>query len=240
MTASVRPDGERQEQNTVWLWISAWMTVASAGDPTVVLAMGDGLVAGPPAAVAPEVAAAWVTSLADCLDERATDAYSVTDRATPGETVKTARAKVGQLRKEPADVVVVTLGAQELADDQAQAEQLAGQLETLLTEMRAPKQPTPVILVGMVPPTLAQAGPDDGERQSAIDARTEAWNAEVAKLARRLPGVRHLDVWQDWPRDGARQAHTEKGWHLSEQGHARVAAAVCDAVVALKAPPRKR
>jgi lysophospholipase L1-like esterase len=97
-----------------------------------------------------------------------------------------------------------------------------------------------VILVGMVPPTLSQAGPDDTERQAALDARTEAWNAEVAKLARRLPGVRHLDVWTDWPRDGARATHTDKGWHLSEQGHARVAAAVCDAVVSLKPPARKR
>lgn len=224
----------------MWLLFSAWMTAALAAPPTVVLAMGDGLVAGPPAAVAPEVAAAWVTSLADCLDERSSGAYSVTDRATPGETVKTARAKVGQLRKEPADVVVVTLGAQELADDQAKAEQLATQLETLLTEMRAPKQPKPVILVGMVPPTLSQAGPDDADRQVAIDARTEDWNAEVAKLARRLPSVRHLDVWTDWPRDADRATHTEKGWHLSEQGHARVAAAVCDAVVALKTPARKR
>ncbi len=223
----------------MWLLFSAWMTVANASPPTVVLAMGDGLVAGPPAAVAPEVAAAWVTSLADCLDERAAGAYSVTDRATPGETVKSARAKVTQLRKEPADVVVVTLGAQELADDAAEAEQLGSQLETLLTEMRGPKSVTPVILVGMVPPTLAQAGPDDSEHQAAIDARTEDWNAEVAKLSRRLSGVRHLDVWKDWPRDGARADHTELGWHLSEQGHARVAAAVCDAVVSMKAPKKR-
>ncbi|MEQ1501497.1 MAG: hypothetical protein ABMB14_04660, partial [Myxococcota bacterium] len=52
---------------------------------------------------------------------------------------------------------------------------------------------------------------------------------QVAKAA---DGVSHVNLLADWPKDGeARAALTVHGWALSDQGHARVAAAVCDAVL---------
>ena len=216
----------------MWWWAAA----ALAGSPAAVVAMGDGLVAGPPAAVAPEVAGGWVASLADCLEERGPGDYAVVDRAVAGETAASARKKVADVHTLAPALVVVTLGAQELADDKAEPSALVQELERLVGELRPKKSRLPIVLVGMVPPSLEQAGAGGEERQRAIDARTEAWNGEVAALARRI-GAAHVDVWRDWPRGERRATHTERGWHLSEQGHARVAAAVCDAVVAAVPPP---
>lgn len=217
-----------------------WLTAAAlAGAPATVVAMGDGLVAGPPAAVAPEVAGGWVASLADCLEERVPGGFTVVDRAQPGETAASARKKVSGVRELQPRVVVLTLGAQELADDKAEPSALTGELERLVGELRPKKSRVGVLLVGMVPPSLEQAGAPGDDRQKAIDARTEAWNGEVAELAKRLDAVGHVDLWKDWPRGERRVEHTELGWHLSEQGHARVAAAVCDAVIE-QLPPSGR
>ena len=73
-----------------------------------------------------------------------------------------------------------------------------------------------------------------GADQVALDQRAESWNAAIAAAAAQ-PGVAHVDLWKDWPRSGPeRAALTADGQRLTDQGHARVAAAVCDAVLSWK------
>jgi hypothetical protein len=220
----------------VWWLASALALAETPPEPqtpvmAAVVAMGDGLVAGPPASEAPPVAGGWVPSLADCLEERAPGRFSVIDRAVTGETAASARKRVREVVGLTPAMVVVTLGAQELADPDATAEALTVSLRDLVGALH--KRDTPrVLLVGMVPPTLTQTAYADRERQVKADARTTEWNASVAALAEQLPAVQHVDLWADWPRDAARAELTRQGWSLSEQGHARVAAAICDAVLA--------
>ncbi len=214
----------------MWMLLAASLAWADA-PPKPVVAMGDGLVAGPPASEALPVAGGWVPSLADCLEERAPGAFAVVDRAESGETARSARKKVRDVVGLGPSTIVVTLGAQELADPDATTAALTGDLRALVDALHKRERPR-VLLVGMVPPTLAQTDYADADRQQKADARTTEWNAAVASLATELPAVQHVDLWRDWPRDGERATLTQKGWSLSEQGHARVAAVVCDAVMA--------
>jgi lysophospholipase L1-like esterase len=58
------------------------------------------------------------------------------------------------------------------------------------------------------------------------------WNKALGAVAESADDVAVVDLWTDWPRAAAeRGALTLNGWHLSDQGHARVAAAVCDALI---------
>jgi hypothetical protein len=128
--------------------------------------------------------------------------------------------------------VVVTLGAQELADAATDPKRLGEELGALVGELKPRKGPK-VLLVGLVPPTLSQVVGADAATQAGVDERTTEANRALAALAAGSEAVEHLDLWADWPREGAaRAALTERGWSLSDQGHARVAAAVCDALLA--------
>jgi len=200
-----------------------------AGDgPRTIVAIGDGLVAGPPTSAAKPVAGGWVPSLADCLEERAPGRFALVDRAAPGETAATARERLAAVKKLAPAMVVMSLGAQELADPDTTSEALRTDLQQLAAEVGD----TQVLLVGLVAPTLTQTAYADVNRQRRADERTTEFNAAVADLAKASDRLVHVDLWRDWPRDAARADLTQKGWSLSEQGHARVAAAVCDAVVA--------
>jgi hypothetical protein len=64
-----------------------------------------------------------------------------------------------------------------------------------------------------------------------VGAPTKAWSDELAALARAEPGIEPVDLLVEWPTDDAGQAALATGGALSDQGHARVAAALCDAVL---------
>jgi len=198
--------------------------------------MGNGLVALPAGAergATETVPGGWVTVLQDCLDEGAPASFTVIDRAVPGETAKSARERVDGVVELSPGLVVVALGAQELGDESPSPARFKRDLQRLVDALRqAPRKPD-VLLLGMVPPTLAQAGEVPGNAQQDIDNRTSAWNEALKSVASEQAGVRHVDLWSDWPREsGQRAGLTVNGWHLSDQGHARVGAAVCDGVMA--------
>jgi lysophospholipase L1-like esterase len=224
-------------------------------DPQAVVALGDGVVAGAPARSEAEAAVpgGWVTVLADCLQERAPQRFSVVDRGRPGETVAGAKERIAGVRELAPAWVVLTLGAPELGDEHVDAKKLGKELDAVVDELRAKAgpeaRPPNVLLVGTVPPTLSQVAPaesapkdgapkegapkDDGAKQTAVDARAAGWNKVLASLAAPGQGIVHLDLWSDWPKaDEPRAALTVNGWSLSDQGHAKIAASVCDAVLA--------
>lgn len=213
-------------------WTALGMAWAGAD---AVVAIGDGLVAGPSedaAAASPTLPGGWVAVLGDCLEERKPARYSVVNRARAGETVRSARKRLGGIMELQPRLVVVGLGAQEFGRDRKPDAFRTG-LSSLVATVREGPTPPAVVLVGMVPPTLAQV--EQGERQQAEDERTQRWNAVLVDIAAEHSGVHALDLWGDWPQEGAaRGALTAQGWNLTDQGHARVAAAVCDWVVAEK------
>jgi len=211
--------------------IALLLAATALAGPQPVVALGDGLVAGNPPVETSAGPGGWVAALADCLEERAPGQWSVVDRTVAGDTATTARARVGDVRDLGPALVVVSVGAVELADPRAQPQAFKAQLGKLADSLRAPPG-LPVMLVGVIPPTLSQVGPDAGD-QAAVDARTRTWNQVLAEVASPSADITHLDLWTSWPREGAaRAALTTDGVHLSDQGHARVAAAVCDAVLA--------
>jgi hypothetical protein len=198
-----------------------------------------------------------VPALADCLEERAPRRYTVVDRLQDGETLASAQRKyvgadAGGEPPDPAEaaalgevhpaLVVVGLGGRELAAEAFDVKALRGALGGFVTGLR-PKGRKPeatVLLLSAVPPTLAQVEGADPALQEKLDRRAADWNGALADLARPGAGLVHVDLLRDWPKDPtSRAALTVNGWSLSDQGHARVAAAVCDAVLALPAevPP---
>lgn len=210
-----------------------WLLFASlALAQTTVVALGDGLVAAPPPVVtaraADTVPGGWVTVLADCLEERAPRAFTVVDRASGGETTASLLERARSLGDLAPEVVVLGLGARELAVVAVDEAAVRAELGHLVGALRAMSGPPGVLLVGLVPPVVAQAAGD----QDAIDAQTAAYNRLLAEVAAQTAGVHHVDLQGDWPKGRARAALTAEGSRLTDQGHARVAAAVCDAIVA--------
>ena len=205
--------------------------MALAADPVV--AMGDGLVVAPPdAKTAANSTGSWVASLGDCLQEASSEQFRVVDRVAPGETVRSARDKVAAVVELSPAVVVVGLGARELGSAKPDSSKFRKELGKLVRDLRATETPSQVLLVGMVAPTLHQADAGDPEAQEKLDALADEWNASLGDVAKQ-EGVRHVDLWASWPRKGGeRAALTTGAWELSDQGHARVAAAVCDALSA--------
>jgi GDSL-like lipase/acylhydrolase family protein len=228
--------GRAREEGLV-LWFVA---TAALADPVAVLALGDGLVAAAPAegAKASSVPGGWVPVLADCLQERAPQRFSVVDRVAAGETLATAHDKLAGARELGPDFIVVALGARELAGDPLEPAKLRGELDSLVADLRqkriGPGRRPTVLLLSAVPPTLSQVAGSDPALQVHLDERAASWNQVLADEARTGDGVVHVDLLADWPRDGAaRSALTVGGWSLSDQGHAKVAAAVCDALLAI-------
>ena len=213
--------------------ISLWLfSQAIAGTPVV--ALGDGLVVSPAEAAGPGPSAgSWVAVLADCLDERSPAKYRVVDRVQSGETVRSALKKVEAIRALKPSVVVVGLGARELGQVKPDAVKFRRDLGRLVRDLRVDDTTTDVLLVGMVSPVLAK---DSTDQQSSVDEQASVWNVSLAELAAEDEGIQHVDLWASWPRTGAdRSALTEQVWTLSDQGHARVATAICDALIDLSA-----
>jgi hypothetical protein len=121
-------------------------------------------------------------------------------------------------------LIVITFGASEV-DEDGDMKQFKREVSTLIKSMQEPRNPR-VLLIGLVPPTMS------------MDDQTANWNTALADVARES-GVEHINLLAGWPTDDEdRSALTDQGARLSDQGHARVAAAVCDVV--LPTTPRKK
>lgn len=196
---------------------------------STVVTLGDGPLVAPSIVVtartADTVPGGWVTVLADCLEERAPRAWTVVDRATIGETAKSASKRLGEVSELGPEVVVLGLGARELVVSEPDIVALRGDLTRLVAELRKGSAPPGVLLVGLVVPVLAS---DEAE----VERRTIAYNGLLAEIAEENAGVHHVDLQSDWPQGRARATLTAEGGGLTDQGHARIAAAVCDAIVA--------
>jgi hypothetical protein len=223
------------------------ITAALAADPLPLVTLGGGVVMGPgapapaPAATVAEPAPAaapapapalapmpggWVPVLADCLEERAPQRFTVIDRASLGATVSQIRAHLGEVRALGPAWVVVTLGGAEMGEQKG----LRAELEGFVAEVGVGR----VVLVGLVPVTVDGAEP---AVQASADARAARWNKLLDEVASRVAaqgaGVVHVDLWSQWPKDAAgRAALSTRSGALTDQGLARVAAAVCDVVLA--------
>ncbi len=198
-----------------------WLVAAAYAGALPVVAMGDGLVAGASPSAAP---GGWVAVLQDCLEERAPGRFSVVDRANGGPVRETFE-RGDAVRELDPTVVVVTFGAHAL--DGVSAPSLEKDVGKLIRALRSGDAPPRVVLVG-VAPAVASVAAD----QAKLDEQIAAWNAVLTTAASK-DGVRRVDLLTDWPADPAARAGLASGaWALSDQGHARVAAAVCDAVLA--------
>ncbi len=178
-----------------------WWWVVAAWAGSPVVALGDG-----GTAPANPVTGGWVTVLADCLEERAPGQFSVVDRTIASNHKGVAVAELG------AAAIVVALGP-----DDTPIGAFRRELGRLIRSLRdaAPQ----IVLVGIAPPSTGDA------------ARAAAWNAAVASAAQAEPGVRHVDLLADWPVEEAARAALTTDGILSDQGHARIAAAVCDTLL---------
>lgn len=224
-----------------------FIAAAHAAEPLPVVTLGSGVAAAPPKqAPTPEPSASaggpeppslaplpqppkqapnpggWIPVLADCLEERASGRYTVVDRSSLGGTLAQIRGHLPEVRALSPAWVVVALGAAELGEPKgARAE-----LEGLVSELGVGR----VLLVGLVPSLTEGAEP---AAQATLDEQAARWNKLLGEVASKGGGVVHVDLWSQWPKDPAgRAALSTRSGALSEQGLARVAAAVCDAVLA--------
>lgn len=211
-------------------------SLALAADPVV--AIGDGLVVAPSQVQTADASTgSWVAALADCLEEAESGRFRVVDRVQSGETARSARDRVSDLRDLKPSVVLVGLGARELGATRPDANRFRKDLMRLLRDLRGFDEPAEVVLVGMVAPTLHQADVGGDPEQSVMDDLADTWNATLGDFAKG-EGIRVVDLWKSWPRDGEdRAALTTGAWELSDQGHVRVAAAVCEVLLAAPAGP---
>jgi hypothetical protein len=214
------------------------ITAALAADPLTLVTLGGGVVMGPPAPApapvpAPSITAApdpapggWVPVLADCLQERAPQRFTVIDRASLGATVAQIRTHLAEVRALGPAWVVITLGGAEVGEQGG----VRAELEGFVAEVGVGR----VVLVGLVPVTVTGAEP---AAQASVDERVAKWNKVLDEVATRVAGqgaaVVHVDLWSQWPKDAAgRAALSTRSGALTDQGLARVAAAVCDVVLA--------
>ncbi len=216
---------------------SLWILLSvAAASPTPLVALGDALLA--PDSPAPERAPGWVSVLADCLSERSPGSFEVLDRTTRGMTAASAREAVPAARALGPELVVVGLGAQELSRAEGAGGAFRQAVGELLGVLREEPAAPVVMLVGLVPPSVAQLPAVAPSTRAVLDERAVAWNGVLFDLAAEEEAVHHVDLLADWPvAVEGRHRLTRGGLHLSDRGHARVAAQVCDAVLALRPSP---
>lgn len=147
----------------------------------------------------------WVAVLADCLEER-----------IPGRLEVISRGSVREVRALEPALVIVGRSEQELAPGEPR------EVGDLVAELHR-EPPTPAVLVvALAPPTLSQAAVGEPAGEAPAGAAPEPDE----------PPVAHVSLVRAWPLEPEVRARlTHAALHLSEQGHARVAAQVCDAVV---------
>lgn len=208
------------------------MITAMAADSVVSLGRNV-VIDAPPEAHAAERAAAWTSVLADCVEEAAPGAMSIVDRTD----VLHSKGEARQVRELDPKAVVVTHPVPRDVD----MEVWIGELEGVIHSLRADGGPA-VLLVGAVAPTVAQVAVDAAQAealQQQADARVEAWNERLAKLAEADDAVWMVDPWKSWPRDGKKRNRlTTEGWKLSDQAQARIGAIICDELIKRLARPQ--
>lgn len=206
--------------------LALWLSLALAGPQSIVV-LGDGLVVGSSdAGGATESQSGWVAGLADCLAESAPGRFAVVDRVRPQETVASAQGVIAEALSASPGMVVVGLGAQE-ATKGSDIGAFEASLTTLAQRLRSDAPMRRVLLVGVVPSASSAA-------EGGVDKRIARWNESLSRVAV-ATGALHVDLWADWPRQVAARAPLTSGdGGLTDQGHARVAAAVCDAVLSWK------
>lgn len=162
----------------------------------------------------------WVPAFADCLEERAPQRFTVVDRASLGATISQLREHMAEIKALSARWIVVTLGPE------GETKGVRNDLEALVGDLGVEH----VVLVGQVPVPSEDPEPS---AQPTPDERAAKWNKLLGDVASRHPIAVHVDLWAGWPKDTAgRAALSTPSGQLSDQGLARVAAAVCDAVLA--------
>lgn len=192
-----------------------------------VVALGDGLTGE----VRSAASSGWVTVLADCLEERAPRAWTVVDRASDGQTIAATLAKAASVDEIGPRVVVVGLNSREMAGPDVEIARRQEEIGGLVRALRHGRTPPNVLLVGPLP---LVPGPPPAEEAVQLQARATEWNQALSAFAAGLEGVRHVDLQAEWPQDASALVTAEA--RLTDQGHARVAAAVCDAVLATSSP----
>lgn len=207
------------------------LALTAFAGPRPIVAVGDGLVVGSQAEPDKDRPGSWVAVLADCLDERLPGRFSVIDQSWSGATPSEVRDDAWRVAEAEPALVLVGVGAGELSSQPPDRQRFRTQLGALVAELRGQSE-VPVMLVGVIPPTVTQLQRMDPSLQASMDKRAVEWNEELVALARSMPAVTHVDLLRDWPSDPvARAPLTEAGTRLTDRGHARVAAMVCDAVV---------
>lgn len=193
----------------VW-WL---LQAALAADPTSVVAAGDAM-------LAPEAAptGGWVAVLADCLEERAAGRYAVVDRAKAGATPAQVREQMPDILGQRPKIVVVGLAAPAQTDKDTVA---SFEVAVLGLARDLTAGGADVVLLGVV---------EDG-------ASTVAWGDIVQRAVSSVPKVAHVRLGSDWPADPAARSALISRHVVTDQGHARIGAAACDAVTgAVRAP----
>ena len=154
----------------------------------------------------------WVRVLADCLEERKPSEYEVVDRRVVGETLTSLKERAADIAKLEPSWVVVSLGAL--------PERTEAQWSELLTAL------IPTQSGGLV--VLPAAAPD---------------RAKLAGQLRQIVAARErlivLDPYGAWPTspDDRRALINESDQQLTDQGYAKVASSMCDALLEPKKEP---
>jgi hypothetical protein len=191
--------------------VIVWLAgTAFAGGAVPIVAIGDGLL---PASSAPGPGG-WVAVVADCLEERRAGAFTVVDRAVPGGDPGVALGSVGGALELAPQLVLVGLAPPHADDVAAFKAQVDALVAALIPRVGA------VVLVGVA---------DPGGRPE--------WGAALDELVAAHPGVVHVDAARDWAAP-ERATLIGAGGVLTDQGHARVGGAVCDAILAWSPPPK--
>lgn len=187
-----------------WLWTFA----ALAAEPTPVVAIGDSLAT--PSAVGAPGSGGWVAVLADCLEERARGRYTIVDRAVAGQAPIAAKAGLATVLELGPGLVIV--GVRTPAAD-VDVKPWQRDIHEIVLDVS--KKGATTMLVGVIEPT-------------------PKWNVALVDAGKGVSGVVFVDLAKDWPAAETDRTALESGGNLTDQGHARVGAAVCDAVVAWK------
>ena len=195
------------------------LTVAAAA-PASVVAVGDDVVVG--AGIAPGASdrgGGWVPVLADCLEEKARNVWTVRSLLRRGDTTAQTRHRVRSIREEDPAVIVLALGGPESLSEDLDSTVVQAELGALIAELRTSAAPR-VLLVGLL--TVPR------EADPALRERVVEWNSGLRRIAEERSGVEWLDLAATVRVDDAALVG-ESG--LTPQGHALVGAQICEAVV---------
>ncbi|MFT6146631.1 MAG: hypothetical protein ACJAZO_002978 [Myxococcota bacterium] len=149
------------------------------------------------------------------MDEWRPDDVVVVDRTVAGESVLALQQRVDDIRSLQPDVLVVSLGADELRRTADQPQPFVAALSATL-DMMSPQGHSTLVL-GLLPGI------------STLPIRS--WNQAIQGASATRAGSQYVDLMAQWPVEAEKRARLmgEQGL-LSPRGHALVGAHVCRAV----------